>query len=230
MIDHLGGYRKKVVKLNSKKKRTSSSTRWLQRQVNDPYVTKAKIDGYRSRAAYKLIEINEKFKILQKNMVIIDLGAAPGGWSQVASLIAQDSKVIAIDILDIEPLAGVQIIKKDFCDVDTPSIINQIITGCIDNKNSYIDLVMSDMASNSTGHRATDHIKIIALCEIALEFAVQNLKPGGAFITKVFAGGMEHNLLKKVKENFNTVKHFKPKSSRADSKEFYLVAMNRKTK
>jgi 23S rRNA (uridine2552-2'-O)-methyltransferase len=220
-------YRHKPVKVRTAKRRNSSSNRWLKRQLNDPYVVKAKIDGYRSRAAYKLLEINERFKLLKSGMKIVDLGAAPGGWSQVAAKIVRSdeqgayNKVIAIDLLDIEEIPGVVFIKKDFFDDDAIEVITNATQG-------EADVVISDMAANTTGHSATDHIRIMCLCERALDLALTILRPGGHFIAKIFRGGTEKDLLNKVKLNFNVVKHFKPSASRKESSEFYLIALNRK--
>jgi len=184
------GYRGKFTKVKTAKGRKKSSTLWLMRQLNDPYVAKSKLDGYRSRAAYKLLEINEKFRVLSPGMNVVDLGAAPGGWSQVAA------KII-------------------------PLIINNL-------DNQLADVVLSDMAANTTGHSATDHLRIIDLCENAFQFAITILKPGGHFIAKIFRGGAENDLLNNIKQNFTTVKHFKPDSSRKTSSEFYLIALKKK--
>jgi 23S rRNA (uridine2552-2'-O)-methyltransferase len=203
--------------------RKHSSHQWLTRQLNDPYVTQAKLDGYRSRAAYKILEIHEKFKLFEKGMNVVDLGAAPGGWSQVAAkLIGSKGVVVAIDLLEIDPIAGVSTLQMDFCDPLTPSKIMQIL-------GAQSDVVMSDMAANATGHAATDHLRIIDLCERSFAFAEECLKPGGSFIAKILRGGLENTLLTHVKQKFSVVKHFKPKSSRTDSKEIYLVAMGFKS-
>ncbi len=222
------GYRGKFTKVKTAKGRKKSSTRWLMRQLNDPYVAKAKLDGYRSRAAYKLLEINEKFKILTPGMNVVDLGAAPGGWSQVAAKIIQSdnanakNKLIAIDLLPIEPIAGVTTLQKDFFADDTQSLITSHLN------NQLADVVLSDMAANTIGHSATDHLRIIDLCENAFRFAMTILKPGGHFVTKIFRGGTEGDLLTEVKQNFTSVKHFKPNSSRKGSSEFYLIALGKK--
>ncbi len=222
------GYRGKFTKVKTAKGRKKSSTLWLMRQLNDPYVTKSKLDGYRSRAAYKLLEINEKFRVLTPGMNVVDLGAAPGGWSQVAAKIIQSNNknasntLIAIDLLPIEPIVGVVTLQKDFFSEDTKDLI-------VNNLNNHLaDVVLSDMAANTTGHSATDHLRIIDLCENAFEFAITVLKPGGHFIAKIFRGGAESDLLAKVKQNFTTVKHFKPNSSRKTSSEFYLIALKKK--
>ena len=213
--------RNKVVKLKSSKTRKASSTLWLQRQLNDPYVEKAKTDGYKSRAAYKLLEIHHKFKLFKPNSKVIDLGAAPGSWSQVALKLSRYN-VIAVDILPIATIPGVIFIQKDFLDEDSPAtIISQLPDGA--------DVVLSDMAANTTGHSATDYIRTLYLCESALDFALTVLNPGGHFIAKVFRGGTEQELLSRVKQNFKIVKHFKPLASRKESREYYLVALDRKT-
>lgn len=224
------GYRGKFTRVKTARGRKNSSTRWLKRQLNDPFVAKSKIDGYRSRAAYKLIEIDNKFKLLKKGMNVVDLGAAPGGWSQiVAEMVGADKdnvrdngKVIAIDLLEIEPISGVVSFKADFYDEETKDLIINELGG------QLADIVVSDMAANTTGHSATDHLRIIDLCENALYFALKILKPGGHFVAKIFRGGAETDLLTVVKQNFKTVKHFKPESSRKESSEFYLIAMDRK--
>jgi len=227
MRDNLSGYRNKFVRVKTSKKRTVSSSNWLKRQLNDPYVAKARIEGFRSRAAYKLLEIHEKFRIFTPNMKIVDLGAAPGGWSQVASKLikVQDSnfnnKIVSIDLLEIEPIPGVEFFQKDFFDEDAEELIIKALNG-------KADIVMSDMASNTIGHKTTDHIRTLLLCEQAFEFALKVLKPSGHFIAKIFRGGAENELLNKVKREFSTVKHFKPSSSRKESTEIYLVALNRK--
>lgn len=220
------GYRGKFVAVKTAKRRKTSSNQWLKRQLNDPYVSKAKIEGYRSRSAYKLLEIHEKFNLLKPGMKIVDLGAAPGGWSQVASRIIKVSeshlsKIVAIDLLEVEPIIGVHILQKDFYDLDAEKMIIEAL-------GAPADLIMSDMAANTTGHATTDHIRTLALCEQALEFALKILNPGGSFIAKIFRGGTENALLTKVKLNFQIVKHFKPSSSRKESTEVYLVALNKK--
>ena len=220
------GYRGKFVKVKTAKRRKTSSTQWLARQLNDQYVARAKIDGYKSRAAYKLIEINDKFHIFKAGDNVVDLGAAPGGWSQVAAKIIKSdlesakNKVIAIDLLPLESIPGVISFQKDLCDIDTKEIIIKTLNG-------LANIVMSDMAANTTGHNKTDHLRIMALCEYAIDFALKILKPGGHFIAKVFRGGTESDLLEIVKQNFRIVKHFKPHSSRKESSEFYLIALER---
>ena len=196
--------------------RKISSTLWLKRQLNDPYVKRAKIDGYRSRAAYKLRQLDDKFDLLGKGDIVVDLGAAPGGWSQVA-VERKAGLVIGIDILPVEPVAGADIIEMDFMDEKAPDVLIKMLGG-------QADLVMSDLAANTTGHKNTDHLRTVALVEAAAEFAYQTLKPGGAFITKVFQGGAEKTLLNTLKLKFEFVRHAKPKSSRDGSPEIYLVA------
>ena len=200
------------------KGRTLSSKMWLERQLNDPYVQRAKREGYRSRAAFKLIEIDDKYRILKKGARVIDLGAAPGGWSQVAARrIGEAGRIVAIDVLDIEPIAGVDFIQLDFLDPAAPDELKQRLGG-------EADVVLTDMAANATGHRKTDHIKIVALVEAAAEFAREVLKAGGAFLAKVIQGGTEPALLAQLKKDFATVRHVKPAASRADSAELYLLA------
>ena len=212
------GSRDLTVRVKSARDRSNSSTRWLQRQLNDPYVAQAKRDGYRSRAAYKLLELDEKFKLLRPGMRVLDLGAAPGGWTQVAlHKIGAKGTVLGVDLLPIDPLAGVQFMQKDFTEDDAPEIIKTALGG-------QADLVMSDMAANTTGHTATDHLRIMALCEMAYHFAIEILNPGGGFICKVLRGGTEGDLLKMMKRDFEMVKHAKPKASRQDSAESYVVA------
>jgi 23S rRNA (uridine2552-2'-O)-methyltransferase len=200
--------------------RSQSSRQWLERQLNDPYVARAKAEGFRSRAAFKLIEIDDKYRILKKGGRIVDLGAAPGGWSQVAAkrVQAPDSgKVVAIDILDMPPVAGVDFMQLDFLDPRAPQALKEKLCG-------EADVVMTDMAANATGHRKTDHLKIMALVEAAAQFAGEVLRPGGAFLAKVLQGGTEPALLAELKRHFATVRHVKPAASRADSAELYLLA------
>ncbi len=210
------------VRVKTSKGRKIGSTLWLQRQLNDPYVAQAKAEGYRSRAAYKLIGINERQHLLRPGQRVVDLGAAPGGWSQVAAREvgskADNPLVVGIDYLDMDPIEGVILLKKDFNDADAPQMLIDALGG------HKADLVLSDMASPTTGHRATDHLRIMALVEIAADFAVQILAPGGAFVAKVFQGGTEHELLALLKRHFSTTMHAKPPASRADSAETYLVA------
>jgi 23S rRNA (uridine2552-2'-O)-methyltransferase len=204
------------------KSRTLSSKLWLERQLNDPYVARAKREGLRSRAAYKLMEIDDKQRMLRMGARVVDLGAAPGGWSQVAAkrvgAAEGRGRVAAIDLLDIDPIAGVEFIQLDFLDLSAPDRIKGLLGG-------EADLVLSDMAANATGHRPTDHLKIMALAEAAAEFACDVLKPGGAFLCKVLQGGTETTLLARLKRDFSSVKHVKPAASRPDSAELYLLAM-----
>jgi 23S rRNA (uridine2552-2'-O)-methyltransferase len=196
-----------------------SSTRWLERQLNDPYVAEAKAKGYRSRAAFKLIELDDKFHFLKPGARVLDLGAAPGGWSQVAhARVGAKGWVLGVDILDIDPMAGVESMKLDLMSADAPAAIRVALPG-------PADIVLSDMASPTTGHRATDHLRTTALFETALELAQGVLKPGGAFVGKVFQGGAASELLIRVKKSFRDVRHVKPPASRAQSVELYLVAM-----
>ena len=209
------------VRLKKARSLSSSSQKWLQRQLNDPYVARAKRDGWRSRAAFKLIEIDEKMKLLRPGLRVVDLGAAPGGWSQVAAkkVGAEDGKgkVVAIDLLEIDPIAGVEFAQLDFLKEDAPDQLRAMLGG-------EADLVLSDMAANTTGHRPTDHLRIVGLVELAIDFARQVLAPGGSFVAKVFQGGTEGSLLAELKRDFTTVKHVKPQASRADSAELYVVA------
>jgi 23S rRNA (uridine2552-2'-O)-methyltransferase len=222
------GYRGIFTEVKTAKRRKTSSTRWLKRQLNDPFVAKAKLDGYKSRSAYKLIEINDKFHVLNAGDNVIDLGAAPGGWSQVAAKIIKSdttsakNKLIAIDLLPIEGIAGVTSFEKDFFDDDAKDLIVNTLDGRL------ADIVLSDMAANTTGHSQTDHLRILDLCENALIFALTILKPGGHFVAKIFRGGAEASLLTIAKQNFKKVKHFKPDSSRKESSEFYLIALDKK--
>jgi 23S rRNA (uridine2552-2'-O)-methyltransferase len=206
------------VKVKSAKGREVSSTRWLARQLNDPYVREAKEKGYRSRAAFKLIELDAKFHFLRKGAVVLDLGAAPGGWSQVAAARAGETgRVVAADVLQIEPIAGVEILEADLRDAATSARLAAALGGSA-------DVVLSDMAAPTTGHRPTDHLRTTALFEAALDVAEQVLKPGGVFVGKVFQGGATGELLARVKKRFRDVRHVKPPASRAESVELYLVA------
>ncbi|MFN7038101.1 MAG: RlmE family RNA methyltransferase [Alphaproteobacteria bacterium] len=214
------GGRSLTVKVKTAKRRKISSSKWLARQLNDPYVQEAKKEGYRSRAAFKLKEINEKFNIIKPSSVVIDIGAAPGGWTQIALETIKESKggkVIAIDISPMEEINRAIIITHDFLAPEIADIIKIHL-------HSKADLVMSDMAASSCGHAPTDHLKIIALCEAAFEFAKDNLAEGGSFVAKILKGGTENTLLTEIKQKFRQVKHFKPPSSRSDSAESYIVA------
>ncbi len=203
-------------KIKTAKGRKISSIKWIERQLTDPYVMKAKKEGYRSRAAYKLIEIDEKAKILKKGQVVVDLGAAPGGWCQVAA--AKGCKVVAIDLLEMDEITGVTFFQMDFMDDDAPDVLIGALEG------EKADLVISDMAHNTVGHRNTDHTKIMLLVEAGYDFAIEVLKPHGAFVAKVFQGGTETELLSRMKKDFKSVKHIKPPSSRKESPETYVVA------
>ena len=206
------------VHVKTAKRREYGSTLWLKRQLNDPYVRKAKAEGYRSRAAYKLIELDEQFSILKAGARIVDLGCAPGGWLQVASKrLRGGGKLVGIDYLAVPAIEGAEILELDFLDETAPDALKKCLGG-------QADLVLSDMAAPTTGHKSTDHLRIVALAEAALDFAEDVLAPGGAYVCKVFAGGAEGSLLTRLKANFKTVKHAKPKSSRADSSEKYVVA------
>jgi 23S rRNA (uridine2552-2'-O)-methyltransferase len=214
------GARALKVRVKSGKTRSVSSKRWLERQLNDPYVTRAKREGFRSRAAYKLIEIDDKAHFLKKGARVVDLGAAPGGWSQVAAKrvhAPEQGHVIAIDVLPMEPVAGVDFAQLDFLDPSAPERIKAMLGGAA-------DIVLSDMAANATGHARTDHLKIMALVELASEFAREVLAPGGTFLAKVLQGGTEAALLGALKRDFASVKHIKPPASRSDSAELYLLA------
>ena len=204
------------VKVNKSKKRTVSSRSWLQRQLNDPYVAAARAKGYRSRAAFKLKELDERFHLLRKGQKVLDLGAAPGGWSQMAA--AKGASVVAADVLMMEEIPGVIFFQADLTDPKVPDMLKDALGG-------PADLVLTDMAAPTTGHRATDHIRTIALVEIALEVAIDTLKPGGAFVGKVFQGGATGDLLARMKRHFREVKHVKPPASRAESVELYVVAL-----
>ncbi|KUR77252.1 RlmE family RNA methyltransferase [Novosphingobium sp. Fuku2-ISO-50] len=204
-------------RLKTAKGRTASSTRWLTRQINDPYVQKARADGWRSRAAFKLIELDEKFTLLKGARRVVDLGIAPGGWSQVVRQKAPAAKVVGIDLLPTEPIEGVTIFEMDFMADEAPAALTQALDGAP-------DLVLSDMAANTVGHKQTDHLRTMGLVETAVDFAISHLAPGGALVAKVFAGGTDTVLLALLKRNFTTVKHAKPPASRKDSSEWYVIA------
>jgi 23S rRNA (uridine2552-2'-O)-methyltransferase len=210
------------VTVRSGGKRKLSSKLWLERQLNDPYVAQAKRDGYRSRAAYKLIEIDDKYHLLKPGMTVVDLGAAPGGWSQIAAkrVGAADGKgkVVAIDLLEMPEIAGVGFAQLDFLEPDAPEKLLAMLEG-------RADVVLSDMAANTTGHRKTDQLRILGLVEAAAAFACEVLKPGGAFVSKVFQSGADAELVAQLKRDFASVRHVKPASSRQDSSERYVLAM-----
>ena len=212
------GKRRLNVRLKNARSHKHSSQLWLQRQLNDPYVARAKREGFRSRAAFKLSEIDDKHHFLKHGARVLDLGAAPGGWSQVAvKRVGESGRVVAIDLLEMGPLPGVEFAQLDFLDASAPEKLKKMLGG-------PADVVLSDMAANATGHRATDHIKIVALVESAAEFAREVLKPGGTFLAKVLQGGTEKQLLADLKRDFAIVKHVKPAASRSDSAELYVLA------
>jgi len=207
-----------MARLKDEKRRTLSSRTWLERQIRDPYVARAKREGFRSRAAYKLAEIDDKYRLLKPGTRVVDLGAAPGGWSEIAARrVGAGGRVLAIDILDMKPIAEVEFLKLDFLDATAPQRLKDLLGG-------QADLVLSDMAANATGHRQTDHLRIMALAEAAAHFAREVLAPGGSFLCKVLQGGTEAALLAELKRDFASVKHVKPPASRSDSAELYLLA------
>lgn len=215
---------RKKVTVRTPRGRKSSSKRWLDRQLNDPYVHAAKSKGYRSRAAFKLIELDQKFKFLRKGARILDLGAAPGGWTQIAvERVGDTGKVVAMDILEMEPINGATVLHLDMRDNETPARLREAMGG-------PADIVLSDMAAPTTGHRATDHLRTVALLELALETAEDVLKPGGTFVGKAFQGGASGDLLARIRKSFSDVKHVKPPASRKESVEMYLVALGFKGK
>jgi 23S rRNA (uridine2552-2'-O)-methyltransferase len=203
-------------RLKTAKERTPSSQAWLERQINDPFVVEAKAKGYRSRAAFKLREIDDRFHLIRRGARIVDLGCAPGGWLQIVVERGATS-VVGVDLLEVDPLPGATIIQQDFTDPACGDRLIALLGGAP-------DVVMSDMAPNTTGHRQTDHLRIVGLIEAAAEFALQVLEPGGVFVTKAFQGGETGNLLALLKQNFAQVRHVKPKASRAQSSELYLLA------
>ena len=213
--------RRATVRVKTARGRTVSSQRWLQRQLNDPYVAEARKRGYRSRAAFKLLQLDDQFHFLKPGARVVDLGAAPGGWTQVAVERVQPErsagKVVGIDLAPVEPIAGATLIAKDFYDDDAPALLQQALAG-------PADVVLSDMAASATGDTQVDHLRIMALAETAHDFARQVLKPGGTFVAKVLRGGTERSLLERLKQDFAKVRHVKPAASRADSAEMYVVA------
>ncbi len=212
------GTRNLKQRVKTANKRSLSSQKWLERQLNDPYVARAKREGYRSRAAFKLLEIDEKYHILKPGQRVVDLGAAPGGWSQIAARkVGAKGKVVGIDLLPIDPMPGVEFIELDFLDESAPGKLVEMLGG-------PADIVMSDMAANTTGHKKTDHLRIMGLAEAAIYFAREILAPGGVFIAKVFQGGTESQLLADLKRDFAVVRHVKPAASRSDSAELYVMA------
>jgi 23S rRNA (uridine2552-2'-O)-methyltransferase len=206
-----------VKRLKTAKGRKVSSTRWLERQLNDPYVKRARAENYRSRAAYKLLELDERFGLLTGVQAVVDLGIAPGGWSQVVRRKAPRASIVGIDLLPTDPIEGVAIVQMDFMDEAAPDRLKDAIGG-------PADLVLSDMAANTVGHQQTDHLRTMALVEAGLEFAREVLRPGGAYVAKVLAGGADNELVAELKRNFATVKHAKPPASRKESSEWYVIA------
>ena len=204
-------------RVKTAKGRKVSSTRWLERQLNDPYVKRAKAENYRSRAAYKLIELDERFGLLKGVKAVVDLGIAPGGWSQVVRRKTPQASIVGIDLLPTDPIDGVSILQMDFMAEDAPEKLKSELGGTA-------DLVMSDMAANTVGHQQTDHLRTMALVEAGLEFATEVLRPGGTYVAKVLAGGADNQLVAEMKRHFTTVKHAKPPASRKDSSEWYVVA------
>lgn len=217
-----GAPRALKIKVKTAKRRTASSTRWLQRQLNDPYVVRAKKEGWRSRAAYKLIEIDDKFNLLKAGNRVVDLGCAPGGWCQVAAQRVKSTdqapRVVGIDYLELDSLPGTILLQKDFLDDDAPAALFEALGG------HKADVVLSDMAAPATGHKKTDQLKIMHLCEVAIDFARTVLRPGGHFLAKVLRGGTENELLTNLKRDFEMVAHIKPPASRSDSAELYVIA------
>jgi 23S rRNA (uridine2552-2'-O)-methyltransferase len=216
------GPRGEAVSLKKSRGRTTSQQAWLKRQLNDPYVAKARAQGYRSRAAFKLIELDDKFKLITKGARVVDLGAAPGGWTQVAIQRGARS-VVGLDLLPIDEVAGATLLQGDFHDPDMPARLAELLGG-------QADIVLSDMAPNTSGHAPTDHLRIMALAELALDFATRILAPGGSFVTKLFQGGSEKTMLTTLKQSFAQVRHAKPPASRKDSSELYVVATGFKGK
>lgn len=204
-------------RVRTAKGRKVSSTRWLERQLNDPYVKRAKAENYRSRAAYKLLELDERFDLLKGAKAVIDLGIAPGGWSQVVRRKTPQASIVGIDLLPTDPIDGVTILQMDFTDETAPQRLQEAL-------GRPADLVLSDMAANTVGHQQTDHLRTMALVEAGLEFAKEVLRPGGAYVAKVLAGGADNELVAELKRNFATVKHAKPPASRKDSSEWYVIA------
>jgi 23S rRNA (uridine2552-2'-O)-methyltransferase len=217
-----------MARLKDQKRRTASSRAWLTRQISDPYVARAKREGFRSRAAFKLAEIDDRYKLLRPGARVVDLGAAPGGWSEiVARRVGAGGRVVALDILDMKAIPDVEFLQLDFLDPSAPQRLEALLGGGGEpqRKNqAKADVVLSDMAANATGHRQTDHLRIMALAEAAADFARQVLAPGGAFLCKVLQGGTEAALLAELKRDFSSVKHVKPPASRTDSSELYLLA------
>ncbi len=216
-----GGGRREAVRVKTAGKRKASSTQWLQRQLNDPYVAEAKRQGYRSRAAFKLLELNDRYHVLKPGQRVVDLGCAPGGWTQVAVELVGAKKgkgrVLGVDVLETASIDGADILKLDFLSLGAPEAVKAALGG-------NADVVLSDMAANASGHQQTDHVRIVALAEAAYDFAADVLAPGGSFVCKVYQGGAEGELLRRLKRDFAEIRHAKPPSSRAESAEVYLVA------
>lgn len=208
-------------KVKTARRRSAQSTRWLERQLNDPYVKKAAADGYRSRAAYKLVELDEKYHFLRGRKAVLDLGVAPGGWAQVVRRKLPSAKIVGIDLLPVDPMEGVTLFEMDFMDDKAPAILTEAL-------GQAPDLIISDMAANTVGHKQTDHLRTMGLVEAAADFALEVLQPGGHFVAKAFAGGTGTELLALLKANFAIVKHAKPPASRKGSVEWYLIALDRK--
>ncbi|KAA0972272.1 RlmE family RNA methyltransferase [Aureimonas fodinaquatilis] len=210
-----------TVRVKKKRGIKASSRRWLERHLNDPYVRRSKVDGYRSRAAYKLSEIDDRYKLLRKGMKVVDLGCAPGGWCQIAvqrtANAPEEARVVGIDYLPVDPISGATILEMDFLDNDAPDRLLEAL-------GDAPDIILSDMAAPTTGHRRTDHLRTMHLCEVAVDFAIRTLKPGGHFLTKTFQGGTEGELLALLKKNFTSVHHVKPPASRDGSVELFLLA------
>jgi 23S rRNA (uridine2552-2'-O)-methyltransferase len=206
-----------VKRVRTAKGRKVSSTRWLERQLNDPYVRRAKAENYRSRAAYKLLELDERFGLLKGVTAVVDLGIAPGGWSQVLRRRTPQASVVGIDLLPTDPIEGVTILQMDFMDDSAPDKLKEALGG-------PADVVLSDMAANTVGHQQTDHLRTMTLVEAGLQFATEVLRPGGAYVAKVLAGGADNQLVAEMKRHFATVKHAKPPASRKDSSEWYVIA------
>jgi len=218
-----------MTRLKDQKRRTASSRAWLTRQISDPYVARAQREGFRSRAAFKLAEIDDRYKVLKAGARVVDLGAAPGGWSEIAARrVGDNGRVIALDILEMKPIPGVEFLQLDFLDPSAPERLAALLAGggagMSQGKQATADVVLSDMAANATGHRQTDHLRIMALAEAAADFAREVLAPRGVFLCKVLQGGTEAALLAELKRDFSSVKHVKPLASRSDSAELYLLA------
>lgn len=211
-------HRNLFTKVKTAKGRKLSSSQWLQRQLNDEYVLKAHKEGYRARSAYKLLEMDKKFGIFKKASVVVDLGSSPGSWSQIATQ-QKAAQVISVDLLEMSPLEGVSFIQGDFADEEVVKKIKELTN------NKKVDILLSDIAPNTTGHRMTDHVRIMDLCNQVLDFGIENLSKNGSMVLKIFQGGEENDLTKRVKQYFSTVKYFKPESSRKKSPEIYIVAV-----